>query len=449
MPVDIDSPEGHIIRKMIPFSTMPNNIFKVICGKIVIENARSGTFLFKRGDTKNDLFYLLKGEVSLEVAPLKMEIIKAGTESSRFAIAHQLPRKVNAVAKGAVRFLRLNTIFINPPDPKELEKKAEPEKKEAAEIVEAKQEDNQDSISTLLMIPIVRSLPPANIPQINEGLEEVRIEKDKFIIKQGEFGDFYYLIKSGECLVSRKNSKHSKSIKIAKLQVWDTFGEEALISGEPRGETVSALTDMVLLRLHKDKFLKLIKEPSLDYIYFIETELLLDEGAVLLDVRPPDEYERIHLPEAINTPLFSLRMELKSLDKNKVYLLICNNGKVSESAAFLLKSYNFTVKIIRDGMRKVPQETLVEAQKLSEGSSSHDDVVFNKARSINVEAIPSMANTNDALSEENKLLSKNLKELKIRLARVENEKKELEEKYKSLFKQAERFKSMLDTLTKN
>ena len=38
-------------------------------------------------------------------------------------------------------------------------------------------------------------------------------------------------------------------------------------------------------------------------------------------------------------------------------------------------------------------------------------------------------NLTDTLSEENKLLSQNLKELKIRLARVENEKKELEEKY--------------------
>jgi hypothetical protein len=125
MPVDIDSPEGHIIRKMVPFSTMPSTVFKVICDKVVIETARSGTFLFKRGDTDNDLIYLLKGEVSLEVDKLKMEIIKAGTESARFALAHQLPRKVNGVANGSVQFLRLNSVYITTPDQAKL-KKAEP-----------------------------------------------------------------------------------------------------------------------------------------------------------------------------------------------------------------------------------------------------------------------------------------------------------------------------------
>jgi len=115
MSVDIDSPEGQIIRKMVPFSTMPTSVFKVICDKIMIETARSGTLIFKRGDTESDLIYLLKGDVSLEVDKLKMEIIKASSESARFALAHQLPRKTNAVAKGTVRFFRLNTIYISTP----------------------------------------------------------------------------------------------------------------------------------------------------------------------------------------------------------------------------------------------------------------------------------------------------------------------------------------------
>lgn len=442
MPVDIDSPEGHIIRKMIPFSTMPNNIFKVICGKIVVETARSGTFLFRRGDTDSDLVYLLKGEISLEVDPLKIEVIKAGTESARFAIAHQLPRKVNAVAKGSVRFLRLNTIFINPPDAKELEKK------ENSEIKEAKKADSTDWLATLLMIPIIRSLPPANLGKISAGLEEVRVAKDEVVIKQGDFGEYYYLIKSGECLVSHKSSENSTPIKIAKLQVWDTFGESALISGEPRGETITALSNMHLLRIHKDKFLKLIKKPSLEYIEFIELELLLDKGAVLLDVRSPDEYESLHLLEAVNAPLFSLRMQLKTLDKNQVHVVICNDGKTSESAAFLMKTYNFTVKIIRGGMKKVPKDILKEAQKHCENGSSHDDVVFDRARSLNADSVLELASSNELLLEENRKLKHALKELQIKFSKSEAEKKELEEKYKTLFKQTERFKIKLDTLTR-
>ena len=439
MPVDIDSKEGHIIRKMIPFSTMPNNIFKVICGKISIESARSGTFLFKRGQTNNDLIYLLKGDVSLEVAPLKIETIKSGTESARFALAHQFPRKVNALAKGSVRFLRLNTVFINPPGAKEFEKK------EFFEIKKAQKESSQSLMATLLMIPIIRSLPEPNLEKIKESLEEIEVKADDVIISQGDYGDYYYLIKQGECLVSHKNSKHAHSIKIAKLQVWDTFGEGALISGEPRGETITAVSNMSLLRLHKDKFLKLIKEPSLEFIYFIELELLLNNEGILLDVRSPDEFDKLHLPGAVNAPLFSLRIQLKVLDKGKTYVIICKNGKMSESAAFLMKSYKFDVKIIKDGMEKLPKEALKEALKTIQSGGSHKEEVFAKVRTaVKANTVLSLRNMNESLLNENTNLRQSLKELQVKNECIEKEKVALKEQYKILFKQTERFKLLLN-----
>jgi CRP-like cAMP-binding protein len=410
---------------------MPNNIFKVICGKITVETARSGSFLFKRGDTNSDLVYLLKGDISLEVAPLKIEVIKAGSESALFAIAHQFPRKVDAVAKGEVYFLRLNTIFLNPPDAKELGKK------EHQEIQEAKKADSVDCLATLLMIPIIRSLPPANLHKVSQELEEVRVKKDEFIIQQGAFGDYYYLIKTGECLVTHKNSEHAQAIKVAKLQVWNTFGETALISGEPRAETVTALSDMTLLRLHKDKFLKLIKEPSLSFIDFIELELWEDKGAVLLDIRPPDEYEKYHLANAINTPLFTLRMQLDSLDKNKLYIIVCNDGKSSESAAFLMKTYSFKVKIIRKGLDYVPKGALLENQPLLiKNEIAKTKVLIEKTRpSLNSDSISDSKKTDNTLSHENKKLRFVLAELKLKYVKIEKENQEWEKKYNALLSQ--------------
>ncbi len=436
MSVNIDSPEGHVIRKMIPFSTLPTNIFKVICGKITVENVRSGTFLFKRGDTSSDLIYLLKGEISLEVAPLNIEVIKAGSESALFAIAHQLPRKVDAVAKGNIYFLRLNTIFLNPPDAKELQKK------EHQEIKAAKKADSIDCIATLLMIPIIRALPPVNLRQISEELEEIRVEKDEIIIEQGAFGDYFYLIKSGECLVTHKNSEHAQAIKIAKLEVWSTFGEIALISGEPRAETVIALSDMCLLRLHKDKFLKLVKDPSLTFIDFIELELWQDKGAVLLDVRPPDEYDKLHLPNAINVPLFTLRMQLQTLDTKPLYIIICKDGKSSESAAFVMKTYSLKVKIIRDGLNYVPKNILLKAQQLlkKSGTIHTKKPLIEKSQHISSKIDVPVNKNGDNLIHENKKLRLNIAELKVKYATVEKENKEWEEKYKILFKQTEDFR---------
>ena len=98
MSVDIHSEEGQIIRQLIPLSTIPINQFESICKDITVEEAESGTFLFQKKDTANDLIYLIAGSITLQSNELKIETISSGTESSRFALAHQIPRKIDAFA---------------------------------------------------------------------------------------------------------------------------------------------------------------------------------------------------------------------------------------------------------------------------------------------------------------------------------------------------------------
>ena len=112
MSVEIHSEEGQIIRQLIPLSTIPINQFESICKDITVEEAESGTFLFQKKDTANDLIYLIAGSITLQSNELKIETISSGTESSRFALAHQIPRKIDAFAITSVRFLRLKTNII-------------------------------------------------------------------------------------------------------------------------------------------------------------------------------------------------------------------------------------------------------------------------------------------------------------------------------------------------
>lgn len=92
---------------------------------------------------------------------------------------------------------------------------------------------------------------------------------------------------------------------LAQLGDQDTFGEDALISGEPRNVSVTALSDVSLLRLSKELFLTLIKQPTLKYIDYREAQDLVAKGADLIDVREPDRYKPSHLPMSINIPFFA------------------------------------------------------------------------------------------------------------------------------------------------
>lgn len=455
MPVDIDSPEGHIIRKMVPFSTMPNSIFKVICDKITVETARSGAFLFKRGDTKKELVYLLKGEVSLEVDKLKMEVIKAGTESARFALAHQIPRKVNGMAKGTVQFLRLNSIYITTPDPATLKKQEAPAPKEAGK------NSNQNGISTLLMVPVLRALPPAQLSKINDHLEEVQYQEGEVVVKQGDVGEYYYLVKSGECVLSHKEPTPEQTLTVTKLKIWDSFGAEALICDGIRNHTVTALNNLSLLRIKKDKFLALIKKPLLKVLDEAETDILLHNNGVLLDVRSAAEYEKSHWPNAINMPLLGLRNQLKTLDISRPVLVVSNQQDLSEAAAFLLLCYKFSASVSKKAAEPVSTKLTINVRQPVKHSfiaeETADDIFLDLFDSdqgqteklvISTRSVPIHTSPPDLLAAENANLRQQLKELKVKAEKVEQEKQELMQKYQLLLKQSERLKAMLESITR-
>lgn len=65
------------------------------------------------------------------------------------------------------------------------------------------------------------------------------------------------------------------------------------------------------------------------------------KGAVILDVRTPQEFASGHAPGAINIPVDVLPQKLKQLDKSKPIITCCASGMRSGSAASILKANGF------------------------------------------------------------------------------------------------------------
>jgi len=446
MTVDSNSEEGQIIRQLIPLSTMPSSHFEQICHELVVEEAKANTFLFKKNDTDKALIYLIKGSISLQSDNLIVGCIDSGTESSRFALAHQLPRKIDAITLTKVRFLRLDINVLD-----SLPKITQDQEETSFMAIDEPEEDNDidddDWMTTLLKSPIFSALPAANLQQIIISLEEVTFKKGEFIINQGEQGDFYYLIKKGHCLISRKPSDHAKEIRLAHIRSQDTFGEDSLLSGNPRNVSIRAITNVTLLRLSKDKFISLIKEPSLKFIQHAEITDEINNGAILIDVRAPDEYKSNHLPHTINIPFFSLRVQLKVFDKTRPVIVICKNGKTSEAAAFLLLRNQVQAKIVEGGMESILSENNSSVAVFDPGN---DD----KAVESYIEPVEPKTNVNqeniatDITNNADNALELENQQLKQQVKTLQQEKEILEKKFRMLYKQTEKLKSVLDSLKK-
>lgn len=102
---------------------------------------------------------------------------------------------------------------------------------------------------------------------VYENLSLAEFNKGEIIIKEGDFGDSFYILYKGSVSVYRDTPAGDK-IALAKLN--DSmnifFGETALISDDPRTATVIADSPCLTVVLSSKKFIDLCdKEPLLGY----------------------------------------------------------------------------------------------------------------------------------------------------------------------------------------
>ena len=196
-------------------------------------------------------------------------------------------------------------------------------------------------------------LPPANIGELIKRIEAVVVWADDVIVREGEEGDFYYLIDTGKARVTRRVG--GVELALADLHAGEVFGEEALISEACRNATVTMQSNGVLLRLNRQDFLHLMQEPLLHKIAFEQAQQAVAEGLALwLDVRHPPEYRYDRLTGALNIPLNDIRNAIGVLDHAKKYIVYCQSGRRSAAAAFILAQAGYQVQVLEGGLWATP-----------------------------------------------------------------------------------------------
>ena len=81
-----------------------------------------------------------------------------------------------------------------------------------------------------------------------------------------------------------------------------------------------------------------------------DAQLILEGGALLLDVRQDDEFALGHAPGAVHIALAELPDQLDRLDKNRRIVCTCRSGGRSTRASEFLLSHGFDVVNLEGGM---------------------------------------------------------------------------------------------------
>lgn len=239
-----------LLRRNPLFATMDEAEIDLLVSRLREERYSPGDVIIRQGDT-GDTFYIVKRghvEVTQRGERGVSEVVNRlgrGDYFGELALLHDAPRNATCRATVPTELLCLS-------------------RRDFDRLVRAHftlREKVGRSIAhadLLRRMPLFAELDAHQIQLIAAQLREEVYDQGATIMHQGEIGEIFYVIESGRVRVSVEEDGEERSI--ADRGPGEYVGEIALLLDVPRTATVTALTPVRALTLHKDDFDQLVTE---------------------------------------------------------------------------------------------------------------------------------------------------------------------------------------------
>lgn len=107
-------------------------------------------------------------------------------------------------------------------------------------------ETDSDIKTALRKVKLFDGLPDTTLNKFADSLTRVHYKQGDKIIEKGDIGNIFYIIEQGKVKVHDIGIGDSQQVDSI-LEPGDSFGERALITGEPRAASITAVSDQVTL----------------------------------------------------------------------------------------------------------------------------------------------------------------------------------------------------------
>jgi len=339
------------LASLAPLAGLTRERLAELADVAAVERAPRGSDPMKERPKATQSVFLLQGELLVVFQGGGTLVVVGGTEDARHALNRQKQKVVRTKAITDVDLLAV--------DDEVLDILATWDQVAAAGTESDSSQMARAMITGAFSLGNLRGgafsqLPAAHIEELLKRFGHVKTARGEVVIREGDEGDFYYVIEAGRFQVERLVG--GAKMVLAELKSGEAFGEEALVSEAKRNASVISLGEGELLRLGKQDFNALLREPLLRRLAFDEAAEKVRRGALWLDVRYPSEYQYDKLPGAINVPLAEVRNMFAVLDRSKEYVAYCQSGRRSAAAAFLFAQRGFRVWLLEGGLRSAERQ---------------------------------------------------------------------------------------------
>lgn len=157
----------------------------------------------------------------------------------------------------------------------------QPEDKSPEALAKAEAQAQTARLAAIQEVDFLAGLPSAAQEHLAALSKSCKYLSGEVIIRQGEAGDAFYIVQSGEVIVLLGRDEHSVA-ELARLGPGKFFGEMSLMTGERRTATVRAALNCDLVRIDKSAFQSILEaDPGLvEQIsrVLVERQLEMDEN---------------------------------------------------------------------------------------------------------------------------------------------------------------------------
>ncbi len=336
----MDDSQLRVLKGLTPFSALSARDFTKITARGSINHQPAGALIFKRFSNDTHSHWLLTGRLNLVNDAFENRAFTESDSQTYGAVDDFQPHTVSAVCEAPCVVFTLAKEVLS----------------EIEALLEAAASTAESSLLTgnwmerLLATPLFEFIPPTNIEALFKRFKTRQVSSGEIIIKQGDPGDYFYMIKTGS--VSVHIAINGKVNQVAKLTAGQSFGQDALVSDMPRNATVMATTPCQLGMLTEADFEDLLLNPVIETITPAEIEEAVRVQGTevkILNLYQSDESQPESSAEEISIPFMELRNHIHELSKEVIYAVRGPaSPKIKLLGAYLLNEGGHTAYVLTE-----------------------------------------------------------------------------------------------------
>eukprot|EP00808_Paulinella_micropora_P019269 g33609.t1 len=232
------------LKACVLLSNLNQEMVDVVANGMERKEVDDGTEIISQG-THGDLFYINnKGIFDIYVDGTKVAQKKKGDFFGELALMHDALRSATVIAAGKCEVFQIRSDMVR------------------VLVAQHSFQETKARLNFLMQVPLLQKLSSQQRSYMAEALKERTYLPGEAVVKQGDDGDEFFIVKSGELTITITD-KEAGELKVGGYKAGGFFGELALINDAKRAATVSAKDMVVCLSLKKKDFSQILGEKAL------------------------------------------------------------------------------------------------------------------------------------------------------------------------------------------